>query len=435
MDNRPSNSIDRPQISTLAALTAVTLTAGLVLGLILRGKVFLGANDNSRWDTIWSLTERGSYIIDDAPFLTIDKVKRDGHFYSSKPALLPTMLAGVAYVVKAAGRFALSDHPERVGRIILVLANLVPLVAYLELYRRLLIRFRFERMTQMYCLAAAAGGTYLTAYCVTLNNHTVAAFSCFFAMYCVLRIWYEGVRAGYLFAAAGLFAAFAACNDLPAFVFTAAVFGYLVWLDRPRALRWFLPAAAVPILAFLVTNYFATGGLLPYYAYTNSELYHYEGSYWNEPHGIDALTRRPEPRWVYLLHMLVGHHGFFSLTPIFLLSLLSVAQHIRGKLLTFRAFSYLVPALLGTVTLFYLAASHRNYGGVCQGLRWFFWMIPLWMIMLPPIMDRCWRYLPTTVLAVLVLGVSAISVAYAVPDPWSRSWLHELLRTLRVTSY
>ena len=41
-------------------------------------------------------------------------------------------------------------------------------------------------------------------------------------------------------------------------------------------------------------------------------------SYWMKPVGID----RGEPSaWRYAFHMLIGHHGIFSLTPIFLASL------------------------------------------------------------------------------------------------------------------
>jgi len=428
--------MDRSAASLRAAeIALIVLTAGVVLGFILRSPVFLGANDNSRWDTIWSLVERGTYVIDEAPFATIDKVQRDGHFYSSKPPLLPTILAGVAWAIKTIGRFELCEQPRLVGRIILVLVNLAPLIVYLELYRRLLGRFGFAPATRLYCLAAAAGATYLTGYCATLNNHTVAAFSAFFALCCLLRIRYDQKRQAGWFAAAGFFAAFAGCNDLPALALTLAVLVYLVRLDRERTLRWFLPAASVPVAAFLVTNYLATGGLLPYYAYTDSALYHYEGSYWNAPHGIDKLTQQPEPRWLYLVHMLVGHHGVFSLTPVFVLGAISVVQHLRGRLQTFHAFRLLLPILLAVALGVYLLAPHRNYGGVCQGLRWLFWLIPLWMIMLPPIVDRCWQYRSTAALAWLLLGISAMSAAYAVQDPWSRSWLHELLHALGVVPY
>src|SRR5690606_25719174 len=49
-------------------------------------------------------------------------------------------------------------------------------------------------------------------------------------------------------------------------------------------------------------------------------VYTHEGvpSYWSRPGGIDANV---EPPLVYLLHCTFGHHGIFSLTPIFLLTL------------------------------------------------------------------------------------------------------------------
>ena len=75
---------------------------------------FMTANDISRWCTVWSLLERGTYAIDECPWQvdTQDKVerppKRRGgaapgwqpdvkHFYSSKPALISTMIAGMLY--------------------------------------------------------------------------------------------------------------------------------------------------------------------------------------------------------------------------------------------------------------------------------------------------------------------------------------------------
>ena len=73
-------------ITMLIALVA----SGLILGVMLRLQMVSGANDASRWNTVWSLTNGKGYTIDDAPYSTIDKVRRDGHFYSSKPPLMPT---------------------------------------------------------------------------------------------------------------------------------------------------------------------------------------------------------------------------------------------------------------------------------------------------------------------------------------------------------
>src|SRR5688500_5896485 len=69
---------------------------------------FLSANDRSRWMTIRSLVEHGTYEIDEIvgqpTWDTIDMVQhrgRDGelHLYSSKPPLLATLLAGEYWLI------------------------------------------------------------------------------------------------------------------------------------------------------------------------------------------------------------------------------------------------------------------------------------------------------------------------------------------------
>ena len=82
---------------------------------------------------------------------------------------------------------------------------------------------------------------------------------------------------------------------------------------------------------FFATNWIAHHTLRPAYSFrseTNKDdnWYRYtyivngqtKESYWLNPQGID----RGEPtKSLYVLHALVGHHGVFSLTPIWLLSM------------------------------------------------------------------------------------------------------------------
>ena len=93
---------------------------------------FLSANDRSRWATIRSLVEEGSYEIDvaiaDRGWDSIDKVRHAGqdgepHYYSSKPPLLPTMLAGEYWVIRQVTGRKLSEHPMYIGRIMLAVTN------------------------------------------------------------------------------------------------------------------------------------------------------------------------------------------------------------------------------------------------------------------------------------------------------------------------
>src|SRR5438552_11633433 len=99
--------------------------------------------------------------------------------------------------------------------------------------------------------------------------------------------------------------------------------GGLLFAGCPRrTLAWFVPAAAVPVAALLVTNYLAVHELIPVQMKFNSPWYKYEGSHWNaergQKPGIDFLD---EPKEVYAFHLLFGHHGMFSLTPINLLAI------------------------------------------------------------------------------------------------------------------
>src|SRR5438105_6053098 len=97
----------RPEPRRFVALVVITAASAIALGHTLRQPAFMTANDISRWCTVWSLLERGTYIIDECPWQTDtqDKVfstsKRTGgkegprHYYSSKPALLSTLIAGL----------------------------------------------------------------------------------------------------------------------------------------------------------------------------------------------------------------------------------------------------------------------------------------------------------------------------------------------------
>jgi len=444
----------------------IILTAGILLGLMMgtRGNqkddTYLpirSTNDLSRWATIYSLGERGTYNIDVTPWLnTIDRVQVNGHFYSSKPPLLPTVLAGEYLLLKTLsfGKLNFHDHPVAVMRLILVTVNLVPFVIFLRLFSRLLDRLTTDPWVRMFALLAAGLGTYLTAYGVTLNNHTVAAFSMFFALFAAYLIWRERRREWWLFAAAGFFAGFTAVNELPATAFLVAVVGGLLWKARRQALLFLLPFALIPVAAHFATNYAAVGSLKP--AYANKTAYDFPGSYWK----IDPVTGRRvgsrvdpatgnesislykgiddqyEPWPVYLCHMLLGHHGVFSLSPIFIFSLIGLCRRIRARGDPLAPFALLAGSLTLILLAFYVFfAGQRNYGGVCSGLRWFFWLIPLWLMFLPAGLEGKADSRWVRGLASAFLLISAVSVFYSAPNPWTKSWLHELLYQMKWISY
>jgi hypothetical protein len=276
-------------------------------------------------------------------------------------------------------------------------------------------------------VAVAAFGTYLTSYSVTLNNHTQAAWAAFFALCCSIRIHGDGRRRWRYFFFAGLFAAWAAANEAPALLFVAILLAILLRCDPKRALLGFLPPALAVAAAYFYTTYLATGRLRPYSISFDSQFYLFPGSYWLSPIGIDAMH---EPKWLYVFHMVLGHHGVFSLTPVFVFSFCGV--FLKDKLQLINRMGLFLTLYL----LVLYALTTNNYGGQCQGLRWLFWLIPFWLISLAPAVEQGFRSRLFRVLAFAALLISVVSVGFALSGggdigPWGASWLYQFYRSIR----
>jgi hypothetical protein len=143
-----------------------------------------------------------------------------------------------------------------------------------------------------------------------------------------------------------------------------------------------------------------------------------------------------------LYHLTIGHHGIFSLTPVFLFSVVGAARLLRGGVGVLRparqGAGMAVVAWFATVLTVVLVAFYtwnpkaRNYGGSTQGLRWLFWLIPFWLLLLPKGVEsgqsRGW----VRVLTLLALGISVVSVGYAMRNPWSHPWILDALEHLNL---
>jgi hypothetical protein len=486
LDVKQGRSLPRQYL----ALCLITTATSLALGHTLRQPSQMAANDISRWCTVWSLLERGSYVIDECPWQidTQDKVFRapkmpggkpaPGHYYSSKPALLPTLIAGLLYPARWATGVPLDrvvlqeraerwtqkpdpDSPYKVKGVletpkdpvrwpayvfyfkpVLVLLNVIPFGLFLMLFARVLDRHAHTDWAWFYCLFAASFGTYLLPFTQTLNNHTVAAYSAFFAVYQLLAIWEGRDRAMWRFALAGFCAAFAFTNDLPALAFLGLVAGLLLFQHPKETLTAFVPAALVPIAAFAAAQYAAMGELKLQYESFGTDEYLYEGSLWKTPLDLDAFNDHPEPYATYFFHLTFGHHGVFSLTPIFLFSVLGAVRLSWGRWWFLPALRRVDPmknvawlsAVLTVVLLVFYTwnPKARNYGGSTQGLRWLFWLIPLWLLVLPQGVAGGDRSPWLRRIAVVALAVSVASAGYAIRNPWSHPWILDALEHLNL---
>lgn len=392
---------------------------------------FLSANDRSRWCTIRSLVHDGCYEIDipmrDRRWQTIDRVRhlgRDGklHYYSSKPPLFPTLLAGQYWVIRQITGASIIRDPLFVGRWMLALTNVTLAAVYLFVMAKLAERWGESTWGKLFVVITACFGTFVTTFAVTLNNHLPATTCTAIAFYLALQIWYDEQRSGWAFACTGLTAAFAAANELPALSFFAAVTVALGICSWTKTLLWYLPAAALVGAGFFGTNYLAHGSLIP--AYGHEAWYAYEGSPWL-PENRRGIDRGEENLGLYVLHSTVGHHGVISLTPVWLLSIVGLGMWATQR----RRPAMLL--LVGSLTLvcfaFYMfLARDRNYGGVTSGFRWMFWFAPMWLYAMIPAVDRCAASRLLRGVATILLLVSVASAAYAAMNPWVHPWIYAM---------
>jgi hypothetical protein len=302
----------------------------------------------------------------------------------------------------------------------------------LALLAALVERFGRSDWSRLFVVIAAAFGTFLTTFLTTFNNHTVAATSVVFAIYPALIILLEDRRERWRFALAGFWGAFAVCNELPACAFGAALFLMLVRKAPRQTLTVFVPAALVPLGAFFYTNWLCTGGLMPFYASFGAAAndyykYVFEGipSYWMNPSAID---RGESSAAVYFLHCTIGHHGIFSLSPIFLLTAAGWVTLRRNRSTPLAGVSLLGLVMTAWLLAFYLLQTKSyNYGGVTSGLRWSFWLIPLWLLGLVPVLDAWGNSRAVRIASALALAVSVFSASFPHHNPWQQPWLRDWL--------
>jgi hypothetical protein len=215
-----------------------------------------------------------------------------------------------------------------------------------------------------------------------------------------------------------------AANETAGIVFPIAMFA--VFALRRDALAWTyaFPPALLLLVAYAVTTYVSTGGLIPYYFLKDTPLYLYPGSHWLDPQGIDG---QHEPKWLYVAHSTFGHHGLFSLSPIFLLAVVSTWQFLTRRDTRLAEVRWLTLVLSVLIYAAYVAKT-GNYGGGAKGFRWMFWLMPAWLVVAPLGAEHYSRTRGFRVVALVLLFVSMWSTFDALSSPWGSSWLHNLMR-------
>lgn len=414
LPNDPKTTVD-PMHLIASVLIAVTMV--MVLWAF-QPSSRKNANTGSRYATIEALVDHGTFFIDKTHYkFTPDKLEVGKHLVSTKPPLLPTWGAGVYWVYQKLTGHTIADHEgEIIAVVTLFTAWLSHLIFLIYFYRlcRLLIK---RQLAIIVALVAACFAYFGTAYASHLNNHSVAAAFLLVGFYYAVRIRNElGAKTRH-WIIAGLVLGILPAIDLPSLSFTGLVWLYLVSYDYKRTLLIFSPALIPGFAAQLVLSYLSTGYLVP--AYMNRELLDAQKhNYFSKARsGIDALR---EPKTIYSFNMLLGHHGLFSMTPLFVFSLIDVIRRlVRRQRYFAEALVVLVANLV--VILFYVFKS-RNYGGWCVGMRWLIPQMALLLVHFALWLDqaRLGKLKWTLVVGAFVVSTFHVQDAFSSPFQFSR---------------
>ena len=399
-------------------LAAMMIIASLVMVLWnLQDSSLRNANTGSRYATIESLVDYGTYHIDRSKYVhTIDRMKVGDNYISSKPALLPTYAAGVYWVYQKVTGKTIAEHEGDVVRTVSFFTGwLFHAVFLLYLYRFCLALFS-RQLAILGTLAVGAFGYLGVAYATTINNHSTSAAFVMMGLYHAYRARHGGPGyAHWIFA--GLALGISGAVDLSTLAFAPTVGLYLLLKDWRRAVFGFGLACLPGVIAMFGLNYHITGSLKP--TYTNSDLKDFADNYFRTRRsGIDALR---EPKTIYAWNVLLGHHGVFSMTPVFCFGLYELIRSLKKR-------SYLPEALVVTAVLaaafyFYIFRT-RNYGGWCVGMRWLVPFMPLFILYLGRFLDRIRLDRLTLGAVTLAFGVGCFHVQDGLTSPFQYSVWH-----------
>jgi len=414
-----------------------------------------GSNDRARWATVRALVENGKFeigerIVDPAAakgyrdegilfspgFGSVDVVLHPERqqYYSTKPPLLTVIAAGEYWVIYHFFHKEIATQRWETVVPILLLTNVLPLMLALWLLSRLLESYGKTDWGRLFVFAVACFATFLPTFANTLNNHVPASCCVMYATYLLLgwrsyspqsNVSQSSAVSPVRLVFVGLFAGMAASMDLPALAF-AGFAAILILLQSWKGLIWFLPAFMLPLVTQTYINYLMIDTWQPIYAKFGTEWYEYAGSHWAKRHlpnpkGIDFAD---EPKHVYAFHLLFGHHGLFSLTPVWLIALVGMGMTLSRDRLAKLFHLGIFPILL-IVVGFYIFKSN-NYGGWTSGPRWFFWLTPMFLLALVPSADWLASRKAGRGFAYLCLGASVFSATYPWANPWRHPWIYQM---------
>jgi hypothetical protein len=410
----PAPAVTKLVATVLAVVSLVMVLANLQVTSL------KNANTGSRYATIEALVDQGTYFIDKSRYSrTPDKVKLGKHYLSSKPPLLPTYGAGVYLAYQKVTGNTIRTHERQVVWLTSLATGWLSHLIFLVFFYKtslLLIRTQTARIVTY----ASAAFAYLgMGYATAINNHSTAGALAIWGLYHAINAHRGGARAHFVYA--GLILGVLPAIDLPMLAFSGTVGLYLFTRDRQSALLYYLPALLPGIATHLLLNLHITGSIVP--TYLNAELKDYAESYFKRvTKGIDALR---EPKHVYAFHVLVGHHGLFSMTPLFGFSLFEMLRRARrGRPPCAES---LLPCGTFLIVCTFVVFKTRNYGGWCVGMRWLIPIMPLFFLFFGIFLDTVKPGRVTWIAILMATAVSTFNAQDALASPFQFSRWHNFI--------
>jgi hypothetical protein len=331
------------------------------------------ANPASRLATIESLAHSGTYAIEHSMFRSIDVAAvRTGHVVSTKPPVLPTIMAGLYSVFHMITGVSFSSNPQEAILFIRLVAGFLPHLVLLLFFAALLYRLVSNSPARILAFVALAFSYPGVLFATDINNHTAGAVTLLMAFFFAFHLRHEEHSRLSTWMLAGFFAGLLPTFDPPSALFSIAIFIYLFSLERQRLFTIFLPCFLLPVAIHFYLVLLATGTIIPLQFHPEWTIPH---PVWLAEKGFDSAN---DPKWLYAFHTLLGHHGIFTMTPVLLLGGMELCRHAARKLsYAAEAWMILVPSVV--LTLFYIMWTN-NYGGWSVGFRWLIPPMPLFIL-------------------------------------------------------
>ena len=411
----------RPRLDLTFLVCSLMMAASLLMVVWnLQDSSLDNANTGSRYATVEALVDYGTYHIDRSRYVrTIDKYQVDGHYISSKPPTLPTFAAGVYWAYqKLTGKTIARYEGDVVRTVSFFTGGVCHLLFLIYFYR--LCRILFRRRLAVVAATAGACFAYLgVGYATHINNHSTAAAFAVTGLYYAVRIRQQKDARWWHWPLAGIVLGVLPAIDLPGLAVSGAIGLYLLVFDWKKTLLWFAPALLPGLATHLWLTYQISGSFKPFYF--NGELKTYGQFYFRKPSGIDALR---EPKLTYAFNALLGHHGLFSMTPLYLFGAYELVRSLKAR--RWLGESLVVAGAVLAFLGFFIFRT-RNYGGWCVGMRWFVPIMPLLLLYFGMWLDRVrvTRLLWAAVLAAFC--VSCFNVQDALSSPFQYSVWHNWL--------